>query len=494
MQKSKHLGQVYTPEWIVREILDGLSYQGQSILKKTILEPACGQGAFLVEIVYRYIQAAHSASYTNAAIIADLETYIYGIEIDDIAHQKCIDNLNNLCESLLDMKPTRWRIFHQDTLTVYQDYLGFFDYIAGNPPYIRIHNLPEQIRGIIKKQFRFTKGTTDLYLVFFEMAFQMIKPTGKLGYITPNSFLYNSSYNEFRTYLNAERHLNSITDFKSYKVFNGFSTYTAISLFDFSRLYNEFEYNLFIDQQIKSVNQIKLDDLEASKWVLFSDENDQFIKNLFSNKSVELECLFNIQYGFATLRDRIFISDCTDIDDTYCEFNGYKIEKAILNKIVKGSKYRGEEKDIEWIIFPYKFQDGRYVIYTEEELCKEFPLAYSYLLHNKTELLSRDRDKNSEWYAFGRSQGIQTSHNEKIVISTLMKDRIQFYYLPKDVFVYSGLFITKKDESTDWDIIDDVLSSDDFSHYIRLTGKDFSGGYKSISSKQIKKYRVHLHS
>lgn len=492
MQKSKQLGQVYTPEWVVKEILDGLDYQGQTILKKTILEPACGQGVFLVEVVRRYIQAALSAHYPHEAIIADLETYIYGIEVDEAAYQACLANLDHLCETLLHTKPTQWRIFHQDTLTCYQAYREHFDYIVGNPPYIRIHHLPEQTRHLIKTQFKFTKGTTDLYLVFFEMAFQMIKPTGKLGYISPNSFLYNASYRAFRTYLNHERHLTTITDFQSYKVFHGFSTYTAISLFDFSRRYDELTYNLFADQQIKPINRIKLDDLDAAKWVLFSHENDRFLKNLFSTESVELAHLFHIQYGFATLRDRIFISHCTDIDETYAEFNGHKMEKAILNKIVKGSKYRGQESEIEWIIFPYQYQNGRYITYTEEEIRTQFPYAYAYLLAHKVELLSRDCDKNSPWYAFGRSQGIQTSHNEKIVLSTLMKDRVYFYYLPKDVFVYSGLFITKKEENTDWDIIDRILRSEDFSDYIRLTGKDFSGGYKSISSKQIKQYPVNL--
>lgn len=492
MRKSKQLGQVYTPEWVVTEILDRLQYCGRSILKKTILEPACGQGAFLIEVVRRYILAAQSEGYSHQEIISDLETYIYGIDIDLVAYTECVENLDRLCESLLSAKPLHWNIFHQDTLTWYQDYLNFFDYIVGNPPYIRIHNLPEQTRFFIKKQFEFTKGTTDLYLVFFEIAFQMLNNTGKLGYISPNSFLYNASYTAFRMYLSRTRHLNCIIDFQSHKVFNGFSTYTAISLFDFSYSYNEFEYQAFIEQEIKNINRIKFDELNASKWVLFSNENDRFLKNLFLNKEAELEQLFNIQYGFATLRDRIFISRCNKIDDVYCEFNGYKIEKAILNKIVKGSKYRGEESDIEWVIFPYQYQNGRYITYTEEEIRTQFPYAYAYLLKHKAELLSRDSDKNSPWYAFGRSQGIQTSNNEKIVLSTLMKDRVYFYYLPKDVFVYSGLFITKKEENTDWDIIDRILRSEDFSDYIRLTGKDFSGGYKSISSKQIKQYPVNL--
>ncbi len=54
MSKHKTLGQVYTPKWIVDEILDLVGYNNSVILDKTILEPACGDGAFLIEIV-KYI-------------------------------------------------------------------------------------------------------------------------------------------------------------------------------------------------------------------------------------------------------------------------------------------------------------------------------------------------------------------------------------------------------------------------------------------------------
>jgi adenine-specific DNA-methyltransferase len=109
-------------------------------------------------------------------------------------------------------------------------------------------------------------------------------------------------------------------------------------------------------------------------------------------------------------------------------------------------------------------------------------------LQNKEELLKRDIDKGALWYEFGRSQGIQTSHKPKIVLSTLMKDAIECHKVDEKTFVYSGIFIIQKDRCYNWRIIEDVLKSRDFLRYIRLTGKDFSGGYKSISTKQIKSF------
>lgn len=490
MKKSKQLGQVYTPDWIVEEILDRLDYSTPEILTKKILEPSCGDGAFLLSIVKRYIAIARLENYSEQEIIAGLEQYIYAIEIDSEAYQQCITKLNEVCLNEFGKQiHIQWNVFNQDTLKEYKKYLNKFDFIVGNPPYIRIHNLPDNIREFIKHNFKFTSGTTDMYLVFFEMCFQMLSSKGKLGFITPNSYLYNSSYKKFRQYLIQSKHLYYLCDFQSNKIFDGFSTYTAISLFDLNKKDFSFSYNEYIDNKIQEVNKIKLSDLDPQRWILSSQDNDLFLSELFKNKQKSLEDFFTIQYGFATLRDKIFIGKAEELDDKYVKFNGSKIEKACLYNIVKGSKYRGNKEEMEKIIFPYKHVNNQYVVYDENELKEKFPYAYNYLLKNKSELLLRDLDKNAMWYAFGRSQGIQNAFNEKFVISTLVNDKVHFSKLSEDTFVYSGIFITKKD-NVDWSVLEKVLSSRDFLRYIRLTGKDFSGGYKSVSTKQIKNFKI----
>ena len=201
---------------------------------------------------------------------------------------------------------------------------------------------------------------------------------------------------------------------------------------------------------------------------------------------------FDIQYGFATLRDKIFISNIKEIDADFCEFNGSIIERGLLKKIIKGSRYKGNEEDIAWVLFPYQLKSNRYVAITEEELAEKYPKTYQYLLDNKKDLEERDLDKGVMWYEFGRSQGIQTIHQEKIILSTLVNGKIDFHKLPKDVLMYSGIFIIKNNEFSEWEIIENVLSSEEFYKYIRITGKDFSGGYKSINTKQIKEYKINI--
>jgi adenine-specific DNA-methyltransferase len=491
MSKHKTLGQVFTPAWIVTEILDRIGYNSTDVIDKYIFEPACGDGAFLVEIVERYINLCISHHISENEIIDKLEKYIFAVEIDKIQHQEAIEKLNKIVSSKLKTKTQlRWNIYNQDFFDFYQNYLGFFDFIVGNPPYIRIHNLNSETRAFLKSNFVFAKGTIDLYLSFFEAGLNLLNKNGKLGFITPNSFLRNSSYLHFRNYLLEKQNLVQLIDFNSLKVFKGFSTYTAITIFDNANKQDYFEYGELVNRKIELVNSFKFNDLECENWSFTNKKNEVFLSELNKNNSSLVKNYFDVQYGFATLRDKIFIGKIADCDDELVYFNGHKMEKKLLKKVVKGSKFKGEINDDDRIIFPYKKVNNRYVVVNEYDMQTKFPFAYAYFLHNKEELEKRDRDKKALWYEFGRSQGVQTMHNEKIVVNPLVFNKVAFYKVPADVMIYSGIYILKNNENSSWKMIENVLSSDEFFKFVRLVGKDLSGGYKSITSKMIKNYRI----
>jgi len=489
IMKHKTLGQVFTPNWIVKEILDSSGFTNDNLINKKIIDPACGDGAFLKIIVERIIDFLLKKNIPKEKIKEYLENYVYGIEIDETEFNNCLLNLNEIIKEKLtnDLK-VNWKIFKDNTLTKYKEYEGFFDFVVGNPPYIRIHNLDKTTRELLKKEFMFVDGTIDIYLSFFELGFKLLNERGVLGYISPNSYLHNYSYIGFRKFLKEKRAVKRLTDFKANKVFKGFSTYTAITIINFFEKKDSFIYQELKEGKIQEVNKINYSNLEVNDWSFAEKEEMDFLEKLYSNTNKKVSDFYEVQYGFATLRDKIFIGNIAEKKEKLVLFNNSWIEKEILYKIVKGSTYKGKEEEIKFILFPYKKQDNRFIPILEDELKKDYPNAYKYLLENKEELLKRDIDKGASWYEFGRSQGVQNSHNEKIVLSTLVNHKIHFYKVPKDVFVYSGLFIIKKEESPNWEIIENILSSKEFYRYIQITGKDFSGGYKSVTSKQIKNY------
>ncbi|MBR6026485.1 MAG: N-6 DNA methylase, partial [Neisseriaceae bacterium] len=135
---------------------------------------SCGDGAFLCEIVRRYCEVALKKGYNPQQIKHDLEYYIHGIEIEKTEYQKCIDNLNKIAE-LSNIYNIKWDIKNADALTV-QDYNGKMDFVVGNPPYVRVHNLLDY--SSVKQFYLTQQGMTDLYIVFYEIGINMLNKTG----------------------------------------------------------------------------------------------------------------------------------------------------------------------------------------------------------------------------------------------------------------------------------------------------------------------------
>lgn len=94
-------GEVYTPEHIVKDMLDLIKEESYSI-ESTILEPSCGTGRFLVEILRRKL----SQCKTDIDIVKSVST-IYGVDIipDNIRESKeaMLNVIKEVCgESTLD--------------------------------------------------------------------------------------------------------------------------------------------------------------------------------------------------------------------------------------------------------------------------------------------------------------------------------------------------------------------------------------------------------
>ena len=192
----KQHGRVYTPEYLVRLILDFGGYFGPDTLEKHIIDNSCGDGAFLKEIVKRYCSTFLEHSTDLLKLNSDLETYIHGIELDADECKYCIQNLDEVVAGF-GLSGTHWDILNADTLTIDQ-FNGKMDYIFGNPPYVRVHNLENSYDAV--KKFRFAEqGMTDLFIVFFEIGFNMLSKNGMMCLITPSSWLGSKAGKNLRT-------------------------------------------------------------------------------------------------------------------------------------------------------------------------------------------------------------------------------------------------------------------------------------------------------
>jgi len=100
---QKH-GEVFTPDWVVNDMLALLPDEVWKA-EKTFLEPACGEGAFLVEIYRRKLNNKNSETQEEwewQAVIAT--SSLYGIELLEDNAKQCAMNLFQAFSKIYDKK------------------------------------------------------------------------------------------------------------------------------------------------------------------------------------------------------------------------------------------------------------------------------------------------------------------------------------------------------------------------------------------------------
>ena len=212
----KQHGRVYTPEYLVKLILDFGRYNDNRILKKHTIDNSCGDGAFLKEIVKRYCLSFLAQSNDLSTLKHELENYIHGIELDADECKACFQNLSNTA-SEFGLTNVQWDITNADTLKI-DRFNGKMDFVFGNPPYVRVHNLEDSYDTV--KKYRFAEqGMTDLFIVFFEIGFNMLSKDGLMCLITPSSWLSSKAGNHLRKYINHYKNLTGFIDLGHFQPF-----------------------------------------------------------------------------------------------------------------------------------------------------------------------------------------------------------------------------------------------------------------------------------
>ena len=245
-----HNEQIFTPQYIVEDILDRVGYyiignNTSNIRKKHIIDNSCGNGAFLKVIVERYIDACKIDKLSIEETIKEIETYIHGIEIDSTLSTKTIIELQRICNNkgIESYFQINFDVTCQDAMTC-DYYDGQMDYVVGNPPYCRVHDLKEKYNVV--KEFNFAQGgMTDLYLVFFEIGINMLNEKGRLGYITPNSWMTSKAGYNFRKWLKETNHLTQIVQLGDKKIFENATTFTNITVIDKAKNDDLFRYKRY---------------------------------------------------------------------------------------------------------------------------------------------------------------------------------------------------------------------------------------------------------
>lgn len=461
----KFTGEVYTPSHIVNLILDEVGYSGYNILHQHIIDNSAGAGAFLIEVVRRFVHVANQQNISVENIALGLETYIHGIELSKEGYQLLIKNLDSLVYDL-GIRKVEWDIINGDALAIDQ-FNCQMDFVVGNPPYVRVHNLNESYDNV--KTFLFTQtGMTDLYLAFYELGIRMLKQHGRLSYISPSSWWTSLAGVNFRKYLVNKKSIYKLIDLGHYQPFEKITTYTAITFIQKDNVFDYVDFFEFDKSGKHYVDRLDYSDFSIGKEFYFGTKND-----LHTFRQIRDYQHFGqpirVKNGFATLADKTFLN--TD-----------SLSSEFVIPVVKATT--GEWKKI---IYPY---DEQGKIIPEETFSTDE--AYTRIKENFEQL-----SKNKPWYGYGRTQAINDVRKFRLSLNSTINntDLLRLTEVPIGSGVYGGIYIVDF-ESVDIPRIKEVLYTSDFMAYVKVLRKYRRGGYYTFSSRDVEQflnYKIRTH-
>lgn len=174
----KSSGAYYTPENIVGELIDRLYENDADLGAKTICDPCCGTGNFLLSL------GAKGIDYTN----------LYGQDIDPISVFLSRINIALMAPEMSAVD-IRSRIIVGNTY--FETFTQKFDVIVGNPPWGSDFSEEDALR--CRKLFKTAVGKSiESYNLFVEKALSMLNHKGVLAFVLPEAILSVAAHDTVR--------------------------------------------------------------------------------------------------------------------------------------------------------------------------------------------------------------------------------------------------------------------------------------------------------
>lgn len=253
-KEKKEKGQYYTPSEIVNYILDEVGYQkGAAIIgdKKRLIDPACGSGSFLVAAAKRLVETYKGNAKEvedPVSVLNKVRDNLYGFDLNPFA---CYLAEVNLLIQVLDLvklahdrgdHPTiqRFNIYNVDALArptgAYRSlmfntliaeesdlvdqiksrspntpYENGFAFVVANPPYGA--KFSDEYKAILRQDYADVfYGQPDSYVFFFKLGLELLATGGRLGFITPNTYLMGTNTTALRREILSAGRIEQIVD------------------------------------------------------------------------------------------------------------------------------------------------------------------------------------------------------------------------------------------------------------------------------------------
>lgn len=393
----------------------------------------CGEGVFL-EAAGRILKSAEHASGVEIAAA------LTGIEREPDRAQAARDHLSGCFGG----GPSRWDVRISDALHL--DETERFDFVIGNPPWVRAHHLSAKDRERYRRQFRAATGNFDLSFLFVEKALQLLRPDGELALIVSGGIGVQPAASRLRELL-ARHGQWDITLIAS----DGFRPPASIS-------------PALLRCRAQPPRPFRRG---GSRKHASSPSGGRTLGDIAT-----------VRAGVATGANGVFVLTADDAQR-------HGIERSRLRPIVRGRTLQREGECSHVLLWPYELAGDRWTLVSLDE----FPGTASYLSRHRATLASRPRlardlvRRPTEWYRFislpppGASRRFAVSDVFRHPAWTALDD-------PATVVMNTAFEVTPKDGHAG--DVRQALQSDAFWATLAKRSRSIQGCYRRTSATELR--------
>lgn len=373
--------------------------------------------------------------------------------------QARIAELEDYFEGLENQNAFEWRLAFPEVWDAEGKFVGF-DAVIGNPPYIQLQKMGARAELLKQQGYETYDSMGDIYSLFYELGYKLLRPNGKLCYITSNKWMRAGYGEKTREFFVKRTNPELLIDFAGVKIFENATVDTNILLFSKSVYQHTTICAVARQQEKESLKDLSLfleqensicDFSNSDSWVILSPIEQSIKRKIEAVGTPLKDWDIQINYGIKTGCNEAFIVDTAKRDEILanCQTEDERRRtEEIIRPILRGrdiKRYSYEWANL-WLIyipwhFPYQFDNtiqGASEI-AEAAFKKQYPSVYSHMLQFKEPLSKRNKAETGiryEWYAMQRwgANYWEDFRKPKLIYSEIVQEP-QFFFDKEGKFI-----------------------------------------------------------
>jgi Eco57I restriction-modification methylase len=491
-------GAIFTRREVVEFILDLVGYTtDKPVHQARILEPAVGQGDFLLPTIDRlldsYIRVPTSE---RRDVVADLGACLHAVEV----HRASFDQTRQHAIAALRAREIgahaaarladRW--LHQGDFLL-APVAGTFSHVVGNPPYVRQERIADALMAEYRRRYATIYDRADIYIPFIERSLSLLAPGGQLGFICADRWMKNRYGGPLRRMIAERFHLKCFVDMVDTPAFHAeVIAYPAIVVIgredpgptrvavrpriETAALGTIATAMTAVPLPVQgSVTEVVQVANGSEPWMLEAPHRLRLIRRLESDYPTLEEAGCKVGIGVATGADQVFIAPFDQLDVE----PDRKLPLVMTRDILTGSvKWRGLG-----VINPFA-ADGKLVPLAR------YPKLAAYLHQHGAAVKARHVSQKNpgSWYRTIDRIYPELVQRPKLLIPDI-KGEAHIVFEEGRLYPHHNLYFITSDA---WDLraLQAVLLSDVTRRFIGLYSTRMRGGYLRFQAQYLRRLRV----